>query len=85
MPSKTSEWGNSPYWIGQVAAVPTRLQATGPNDEPEMTQGFVSLDDDIPSFLDTTDIATVVPYLRSALVWKASSVRDPAAQLTILT
>jgi hypothetical protein len=74
LPSKPSEWEESPYLLGQVMAVPTSLTPTGANEQPEMTQGFVSLDDAVADNLGATDIATVVPYLQSALFWKASSV-----------
>lgn len=76
IPARPSQWKDSPYYVGQVAALPTSLEPTGENQDPVMTQGFVSLDDALDVFLGSSDMQTVVQYMRSALVWKISSVRS---------
>lgn len=74
--SKPSEWPRSPYYVGRVAAVPTTLEASSGDDEPQLTQGFVHLDRALHAKLGKTDIEYVVPYLKTALHWKVSQVSD---------
>lgn len=75
IPTKPSEWPRSSYYIGKVAAIPTSLEPTGPDDEPLLIQGFIHLDDAIQEKSGKTERSSVVEYLRKGLFWKVTSVR----------